>query len=353
MEPEAGRNDRAVSSQVTLLSERLQSAGFQTLGVTANPNLNGHFGFNQGFEQYVEMSPLMRDGGVKVLAQGVASALESPIQNSDPSRPLYVQAMLVDAHRPFNVKPRHQRATDGAVPKDVQRYRSALRQLDEGFKTLHASMIRARPGLEDALWVVVGDHGEGLSCPKHHGTSHGTTLYPSVTQVPLGMWGAGIPEGSRVSGLSAQVDVVPTVLGLMGLPDVNTLSGTDFSSLLKQGGGDSPRNEAYTSTWFRWSKRAARYDAEGMCQRDFNIEATRRQLSKAKPMQGLYAFPDGCFDIAKDPMFETPILNQEKHNALGQWFHHRSVENERWQAQIDKEIPDGIDAQLKALGYAE
>lgn len=353
VEPKAGRNDRALSSTATLLSERLQGVGFQTVGVTANPNLNGHFGFNQGFEEYVETSPLMRDGGVKVLAKGVANALYEPIRSRDPVRPMYVQAMLVDAHRPFNVKAQHRRDTDEVFPSDVQRYRAALRQLDSGFQQLYESLVSARPGLSDALWVVVGDHGEGLSYPKHHGTSHGTTLYPSVTHVPLAMWGADIVPQSRVSGLSAQVDVVPTILGLLGISKDESLRGVDYTPLLRKGGGQSTRKEVFTSTWFRWSKRVARYDDEGMCQRDFNVEGTRRQLSKAKPQQGLFAFPDGCFDTQSDPMFLTPILNPDKHAAIERWYQQRVLENQRWQTDVDPEIPIGIDAQLKALGYAE
>ena len=353
VEPKPGRNDRALTPAATLLSERLQHEGFQTVGATANPNLNGHFGFNQGFDDYIETSPLMREGGVKVLARGVADALYQSIRQRDSTRPMYVQVMLVDAHRPFNVKARHHREADNTYPVEVRQYRSALRQLDDGFSALQQTLISARPGLAEALWVVVGDHGEGLSYPKHHGTSHGTTLYPSVTHVPLGMWGADISENTSVSGLAAQVDVVPTVLGLLNLPTDDTLKGVDFSSLLRKGGGESPRREVYTSTWFRWAKRVARYDSEGMCQKDFNVEGTRRQLSKAKPTQGLYAFPDGCFDSEKDPALVTPILNTEKQTMIERWYQGRVLENQQWDHKIDSEIPSGIDAQLKALGYAE
>ena len=37
---------------------------------------------------------------------------------------------------------------------------------------------------ENTVFIVVGDHGEGLSYPKHHGKGHGNYLYPSTTEVP-------------------------------------------------------------------------------------------------------------------------------------------------------------------------
>jgi arylsulfatase A-like enzyme len=343
VEPGAGRNERVLDASAILLSERMRDSGFQTLGLTANPNLNGHFGFDQGFDTYLETSPLMRDGGVKVFAPRVGTELAPLAGAADPTRPLYLQLMLVDAHRPF---PR-------GGHSDLMNYRVGLRRLDDGLRELVGSLKRARPGLSRALWVVVGDHGEGLLTPKHHGTSHGTTLYPSVTHVPLAMWGAGIPSGGVIHGLSAQVDVVPTVLGLLRDPIPADLSGVNFSDEVAAGGGVSSRTHVFSATWFRWSRRAARTENGRFCQWDFNKSATRRQLSRAKPSAGLYAFPDGCFDGITDPQYATPLLDSGQEQVLQKWFRSQEENNRRWETRKSRVVPADIDAQLKALGYAE
>lgn len=60
VEPEAARNDRPLPDGVLTLAEVLGDAGYTTLGVTANPNLDPHFGFDQGFSAYASLSESWR-----------------------------------------------------------------------------------------------------------------------------------------------------------------------------------------------------------------------------------------------------------------------------------------------------
>ena len=156
-----------------------------------------------------------------------------------------------------------------------------------------------------------------------------------------------------MEGMAAQLDVVPTILGLLGQSHGSELKGVDHSALVRAGTGRSTRETTYTSTWFRWSKRVARYEAGRMCQMDFNKQATRRQLSRAKPAAGLYAFPDGCFDLQADPNQMTPILDADVEGELRGWFDGQERNNQRWGEPNNVVVPSEIDAQLKALGYAE
>jgi arylsulfatase A-like enzyme len=48
-DPGPGRNDRVLDASFETLAERMASAGYFTIGVTANPNGNAAFNFHQGW----------------------------------------------------------------------------------------------------------------------------------------------------------------------------------------------------------------------------------------------------------------------------------------------------------------
>jgi lipoteichoic acid synthase len=68
---------------------------------------------------------------------------------------------------------------------------------------------------EDTIFVIFGDHGEGF---KEHGREmHGDTIYEEGLRVPLLIHAPGwFEDGRRVEGLSSQIDVLPTVLEMLG-----------------------------------------------------------------------------------------------------------------------------------------
>ena len=80
-------------------------------------------------------------------------------------------------------------------------------------------------GLADrTLLVIAADHGESLG--DHGEQSHGILLYESTLHVPLIIRAPKFPA-RRVSSLVRLVDVMPTVLDLVGAP----ATSSDGSSL--------------------------------------------------------------------------------------------------------------------------
>ena len=73
-----------------------------------------------------------------------------------------------------------------------------------------------RNGLrERTLVVVTSDHGEGLG--DHGEDEHMMLVYDSTLRVPLILSRLGtLPGGTRVSGQFRSVDLMPTVLDLLG-----------------------------------------------------------------------------------------------------------------------------------------
>ncbi len=81
---------------------------------------------------------------------------------------------------------------------------------------------------EDTLVVVAGDHGEGVG--DHKEWSHSYLLYESTQHVPLIMrCGRRLGGGVHVDHLISQVDIMPTILALLGLESPPGIDGQDLT----------------------------------------------------------------------------------------------------------------------------
>ena len=78
---------------------------------------------------------------------------------------------------------------------------------------------------DDALVVVVGDHGEEFL--DHGGFLHGHTVFEELVHIPLVFRGPGVVPG-RADEPVSHVDIAPTVLSYAGLPPLSDLSGTSL-----------------------------------------------------------------------------------------------------------------------------
>ena len=71
--------------------------------------------------------------------------------------------------------------------------------------------------LDDTMVVLFGDHGENMT--EHDSWFDHAGLYDSVTHVPLILWAPGRIPAFETSTMVALVDVLPTVLEVLGLPE--------------------------------------------------------------------------------------------------------------------------------------
>jgi lipoteichoic acid synthase len=68
---------------------------------------------------------------------------------------------------------------------------------------------------ENTIFVFFGDHGEGFG--EHDRWLHGDTIYEEGLRVPLIIHVPGwFENGERVEGLSSQIDILPTILKMLG-----------------------------------------------------------------------------------------------------------------------------------------
>jgi arylsulfatase len=338
-------SERVLVPEAVTLAEVLAAAGWMTLGVTANPNLDDVYGMAQGFDRYGDA---VRERGFATKnkvegpeAVAAAFALLDARTPSEASRPFHLQVVFVDAHTPRVVSATERAPfSDPQIPLLVQDYRATLRRLDDAVRTLDDG-LRTRTGDRDTLFVFVNDHGEGLSMPVHHRGGHGKTMYASTTAMPWILRGPGIPAGLHVDGLASGEDVLPTVLGLVGVP-APPVAGRDWSSRVR-GADPSPtdRTRAFALSMFHGANVDGIWTADRQCQRDHgSVGVIEAPLVL------------GCVDRRQDPEFRAPFDDPALLAVLEAWRAARLAEGAAHVVH-DAPLDAGTQGQLRALGYLD
>ena len=81
------------------------------------------------------------------------------------------------------------------------------------------------------LVVITSDHGESLG--EHGEQSHGVFVYDATVRIPLVLRGPGVVSGTRVDGLVGLIDVLPTVLALVGAEIPSRVEGRNLEPVLR------------------------------------------------------------------------------------------------------------------------
>ncbi len=240
-------NERLPASALTL-AELLAKAGYRTIGATANPHIDAMFGFDQGFALWRDTSdrhlafPGMPAPPGAVRVEGGVTLPPAPDlfrwvldrTRGRGDRPWFVMVDVMEVH-PAGAPIRREfwNLFAGSRP-DVRRYRRAVRQVSADIGAFLAAFTR-RPGFHDTLVVLASDHGHGLAdhpgIPRGH--LHGYLLYGTHLHVPLVFWHSRGALAPRVVEQPVRnLDLVPTLLDLLGLPLPPGLDGVSLVPLL-------------------------------------------------------------------------------------------------------------------------
>ncbi|MBW2260360.1 MAG: sulfatase [Deltaproteobacteria bacterium] len=239
--------------ETTMVTEMLEAAGVETVGLFSNRFLTSRFGFMRGWDTDVHVN------AYKACVSGdiVTDAAKDLLEAWHPKGPFFLYIHLMDPHAPydpptsFEIKYVGHRVLEGRItprstssfitnlrrgkvePPDVKElkilkglYRGDVASLDEVLGRVLA-MLEREGILDRALLVVTSDHGEEFM--EHGWLGHGTNIHPELTHIPLLLrFPGGSPSGT-IEGLVGHVDLVPTILDAFGrdAPD-----GLDGRSLL-------------------------------------------------------------------------------------------------------------------------
>ena len=196
--------------------------------------ISARFGLGQGFDTYDDRLPKGGPGLEPERKAEEVSRRGMEWLEEHGGQPFFLFLHYYDPHFPYDPPPPYPPNYDGELAY-VDLW------IGKVMEKLHALGLDA-----DTLVVLAGDHGEGLG--EHGETEHGFLLYQNTLSVPLIVRPpAGGPTGNRVDENVSLVDVMPTVLGLLGLSIPRQVQGVDLSGFC--GAGVPPAAGKSPSAW--------------------------------------------------------------------------------------------------------
>ncbi len=163
-----------------------------------------------------------------------------------PEKPFFLWVHYIEPHAPYRF---HKEYADRIGINDDQltkkdRYDSEIAAVDESIARLLAG-VRQAVDDKDLLVVVTADHGESLG--EHNYWGHGRYLYEPSLRIPLGItWKGTIPAGT-VSSQATLLDLMPTLLELVGIEVPEDLPGASWAKTIRGAGEIAERVGCYQS----------------------------------------------------------------------------------------------------------
>ena len=96
----------------------------------------------------------------------------------------------------------------------LNKYHNTLKYQDEFLEKL-MKIFKDLGLLKNTLFVIMADHGEGFG--EHSRLQHDTVIYNEGLHVPVILFGAGVLSPQYIENPVSLVDIIPTILKLMGL----------------------------------------------------------------------------------------------------------------------------------------
>jgi arylsulfatase A-like enzyme len=177
---EADGHGACIPPSVPTLAERMQEAGYWTIGVVSNQFLFEPSGFERGFDDWVEVGPPLRRG-TRARRRPELGALRA----SGPVTEAAVAALNRRARDRFFLYVHFMDVHD--YPFARVDYATAVTRVDQAVGALLDTLERAEL-LDDAIVIVTSDHGERLGerhpLPGRPG-HYGNPAFQELLRVPL------------------------------------------------------------------------------------------------------------------------------------------------------------------------
>jgi arylsulfatase A-like enzyme len=253
-----------LGAEVRSIASFLRERGYTSAAFSANPLVNHRIvGLRSEFDHFD--ADLQCSGGDCAAALG-ESALKWLVGGT--AQPWFCYVHYMDVHHPYNAPGQYaRRFSPGAstlppptstwmrqlalaggpgraeLEHVVGMYDAEVAYVDDQIRTLLAR-LRASGLAENLLIVVASDHGDEFFEHGWYGHSH--TLYEELTRCPLIFsWAGRIPAGVLVASWVQNIDIVPTLLEVLGL---ERPAGLDGRSLVPHFDGDPPTRPAFSET---------------------------------------------------------------------------------------------------------
>ena len=339
------------------MPEALKRKGYTTIGVTANPNINSAFNFQQGFDDYTDSAFVphwMEDTSDKPAA---SSPLESLVQSdvvfdialqkaeACQKFPAYIQALVMEVHTPALVRDEFKEIYAETEHSD---YLGAIRQVSHDIGRFVEKLLRI-PGWENTLFVLCSDHGEGLSDHRYvpRSTKHGFVLYESNVRVPLIFYHPQNSDAAyrdrTINHRARLLELMPTILDYLDIPIPKDCVGKSMLGLIDETSKNIDLPEGFiTETYLEDCEKIAVYT-----KRWKYIENRDRWLNvNPRELQPMGVTENGRLT---DQIKYSKTMGLELRSYLRTW-ERQHKRGERLSLPVER-LGDKEIQQLKSMGY--
>ena len=218
------------------LAEMLKARGFATGAIVSSFVLDRRFGTSQGFDSYDDRFEAVHKIGDISERKGDETTRHSrEWLEAHKERPFFLFVHFYDPHDPYEPpEPFASRWSGRPYEGEVAFADHCVGEVLEKLRQLGV--------YDDTLVVITGDHGEMLG--EHGELNHGFFIYEGALRVPLVMRVPGARSASgRVDLPVSLIDIVPTILSLVGAEVPKQVQGMDLTPWLEgrgAGGGSRP-----------------------------------------------------------------------------------------------------------------
>ncbi len=416
-----GVHSTSVPDEAVTMAEHFRNAGYQTASFTANPNAGRIIGTDQGMDLMTDVATEHHSTSSKELHEAFFQFRETY-----PGGPFWVHFQTTDVHEPSEPVPPFQgRFTteeqlqkndewagriwqvagnlfgttsvtsfyDQALERgeiDRQQFFGTRRDLyDETMlhqdHTLEefVARLKANGEWENTIFLLGSDHGHPAGTFARFGRGlfdpqpepwEGALCDAYATRIPfLVIWPGVIEGGRRIDDPVSMIDVLPTLLGLAGLPAPEVLQGQSLAPLLR---GEEQTLAPVILDEFRVDESTGqmignleiidgRWGASleiGPVPEGEDPNLGRRSVPAGGRWGAVHPFYSGVprlllYDLSKDP-YTQKAVNETYPEKVG---HYRRLLEQQWQAHRalatrfqggseEAMTPEQLE-QLRALGY--
>ena len=338
----SARNGFVVNDENVTLAELLEEHGFKSAAFVGSFALDSRFNLDQGFDHYDEAFDRVR-GRDPVMqnerrAASVTDAALGYLDREGVPKRLFLFAHYFDAHAPYAPPapydtlydpqggaglpvliaeqkdcPLASGGADAPAERAALQYAGEISYMDEHVGRL-LDGLRERGVLDQALVVVTSDHGETFwehpYCFNHGWDTYQATLHVvGMIRLPAALHG-----GARLRGPVSNIDLLPTMLGLLGF---DVPPGVEGHALAldppAEPAADRVRFAQATKPWGE-VERGARWTNL--------LKARSVRRGSYKLVQTPFAGTEELYDLTSDPA--------EQHDLLAE----RAAESERVASEL-------------------
>ncbi len=362
---DCNNRDDVLNESFETLPERLASAGYTCVGMTANGNTAAEFGVAQGYHEYHLIAGDNPDEQrAENVVNRVIARLEAGLQE-----PFFLYVHTVDPHDPYTppspydrlyaTAPTPGRPIDSAYMADVLRrkhtppqeeldyireqYRGEIAYHDRHFarilRYLESSGLSRR-----SVLCVIADHGEQFF--EHGGMIHGTTLFEEECRVPMVFYSGGT-HGPDLSDRPVNLgQIFDTYLEAAGLENPssksNPASGRSLWKGITEGVDPSDRMDV-------------------PLYQELYLDGIRKQASRTRQFtltRDLVAPNERLFDRERDPgerenrVSDNREIHRSMRNALDEWLREMAAARVTESGRMG-ELDEATRENLRRLGYLQ